>query len=280
MGPFDAVCHAFATVATGGFGTRSDSLASYSPAIQWVSVLFMFLAGTNFVLLLSAVRGNVTAFFRNTEWRVYSLGLAGVCAVCVVVRLTHGGVTAPFGDMLRGTVFSVVSLATTTGFATVDFDTWPVPLHMLLMFAMFIGACAGSTSGANKVSRLVLWWKAAARELQRLVRPSAVFLVKVERRSVADRVVLASLAFLTFYLLFWLLGGIALVATGLGPETAFSAVVTCLSGVGPGFDAVGPTHNFAALAPTAKYVLMACMLLGRLEFFSLLVLLSPMAWRR
>jgi trk system potassium uptake protein TrkH len=278
MEPFDAICHGFATVSTGGFGTRSDSLASYSATIQWITILFMFLGGMNFVLLLSVVRGRLDHVLRNTEWRTYTVLVLGAAATCAIVRA--GEARDGLEPLLRDSMFAVVTLCSTTGFSTVDYDRWPPLLHVLLTFLMFTGACAGSTCGSSKLSRLVLWWKAGLREVRRLLRPSAVFVVKVEERRVPDAVVLKSLAYLVIYLAVWFGSTLGLMLTGLGAETSFSAVLACLGGVGPGFDAVGPTHNYALLTDGAKWLLTACMLLGRLEFFSVLVLLSRNAWRR
>jgi trk system potassium uptake protein TrkH len=280
MEPFDAVCHAIAAVATGGFGTRADSLASYPARVQWVAIGGMLLGGTNYVLLLSAVRGRARPLLRSTEWRVW-IGILGmVTAVSLVVRHAAEGAPAGWETLVRGTLFSVVSLGSTTGFATDDYNSWPPVLHVLLMFAMFIGACSGSTSGACKAGRLVLWWKAALRELHRLLRPTAVLVVKVEDRAIPDGVVFRSLAFLVVYACTWVVLAGALTIIGLGAETAVSAVLTCLSAVGPGFDAVGPTQNFAFMPDSGKWTLILAMLLGRLEFLSVLVLLSPLAWRR
>jgi trk system potassium uptake protein TrkH len=280
MGPFDAVCHAFATVATGGFGTRADSLASFPVAVQWVAIAGMALSGMNYVLLLAAVRGRPGALFRSTEWRVWSGILVCVTAACLVVRTASEGMASGWEPLVRDTLFSVVSVASTTGFATVDFDAWPPVLHVLLLFAMFVGACTGSTSGACKSSRLVLWWKAAVRELRRLLRPTSVLVVKVEGRAIPDRVVFRSLVFLVLYVSMWVVLSGVLMLDGLGAETSISAVVSCASTVGPGFDAVGPTRNYALLTDLGKWTLVVAMLLGRLELLSLLVLLSPGAWRR
>lgn len=280
MSPFDAVNHAFTTQATGGFSTQADSFSSYSATTQWVAVLFMFLAGTNFVLLLSVLSGRARTLLRNTEWRVYCGIILVVSVIAVVTRYQAEGAPDGFESLVRGSVFSVVSIITTTGFGTEDFSLWPPVMHLLLMFVMFCGACAGSTGGGSKVIRLVLWWKAAGRELRRLLRPTGVFVVKVQDRAIPDGIVLKSLAFLLVMLTSWLAVSLYLASTGLSAETSISAAIACLSCVGPGFDAVGPTQNFAAMTDGAKWVLTAAMLLGRLEFFSLLVLLSPMAWRR
>jgi len=280
MSPFDAVNHAFTTLATGGFATKADSFASYSPAIQWVTVLFMFLAGTNFVLLLSVLSGRGRTLFRNTEWRVYCGIILVVSAIAVITRYQAEGAPDGFESLVRGAVFSIVSIITTTGFGTEDFNLWPPAMHVLLLFLMFCGACGGSTGGGAKVSRLVLWWKAIGRELRRLLRPTGVFVVKIQNRTISDGIVLKSLAFLLIILTSWLGVSLYLASTGQSAETAISAAIACLSCVGPGFDAVGPTQNFASMTDGAKWVLTMAMLIGRLEFFSLLVLLTPMAWRR
>ncbi|MHC5209218.1 MAG: TrkH family potassium uptake protein [Planctomycetota bacterium] len=280
MAPFDAVCHGFATVGTGGFSTQSDSFAGYSPAIQWVSIVFMYLAGTNFVLLLSVVRGRPATLWRNTEWRTYTAILILVAAFCAVVRQGSEGMESGLEPLVRSSLFSVVSLATTTGFGTVDFDRWPAVLHFALLFVMLCGACAGSTGGGSKMTRLVLWWKAAGRELRRLLQPTGVFVVKVQQRTIAEGVVLKSLGFLALMLVAWVLCSVVLMVSGLGPEAAISAALASLSCVGPGFDAVGPTQNYGFVTDVGKWTLIFAMLLGRLELLSLLVLLSPGSWRR
>ncbi len=280
LAPFDAVCHAFATVGTGGFGTRADSFAGFSPATQWAAVVLMILSGTSFVLLLGLLRGRGRDLLRDVEWRTYVAILAGATALTVLVRLGDEGLPADWEALLRDSTFSVVSIGSTTGFATADFDRWAPALHVLFLGLMFCGACTGSTSGSHKVARIVLYAKAAAREVRRMLRPSAVLAVSVGGRAVPDVVVQRSLIFLALYLVAWCAGALALMGAGLGAESSFSAVLTCLAGVGPGFDAVGPVHNYSALPDLAKWTLSAAMLLGRLEFFALLVLLSPHAWRR
>ncbi len=277
---FDAICHSFATVATGGFGTQPDSLASYSPAIQWVVTVFMVLAGLNYVLLFSALLGRPGALWRSTEARLWlTILLVSTVIGCAVLRARDG---APDGlePLVRGVAFTVASVSSTTGFATVDFGQWPVSLHVVLLLLMVGGACAGSTSGSAKIARHLMWAKAAARELKRLLRPTAVFVVKVEGRQVPEQVVTRSVSFLLFYLGTACLGTLLLTLLDMGGTESFSSMITCLSGVGPGLGAVGPTSNFAAVPEAGKVLLMVAMLLGRLEFFAIFVLLSPLAWRR
>ena len=277
MGWFDAVCHSFATVATGGFGTRADSLRSFPAAVQWAAIVLMVLAGLNHALLLMAARGRPLALLRNAESRTWIVVLT-VATLLGVWVLRQTGVT--HDSEVRDVAFTVVSISSTTGFATADYDIWPTSLHVVILLLMFGGACGGSTSGSAKMFRHITWAKAAWRELKRLLRPTGVFVVKVEGRTIAETVVTRSVAYLVFYLGAACLGTLLLVLFGLGGAESVSGVVTCLSGVGPGLGSVGPSHNFAAVPDAGKLLLMVAMLLGRLEFFAVLVLFSPLAWRR
>ncbi len=281
MTPFDSICHTFATVATGGFGTRADSLASFSPAIQWIVTGFMFLAGLNFVMLLSAARGRPLVALRNTEVRVYmALILLATTIFAVVLFVTRGLPDGGVEELVRDTTFTTVSLATSTGFVTADFEVWPPLLHLVILSLMFVGACAGSTGGGSKVIRFIVAGKAGVREVRRLLRPSAVFVVKVGGRPVSEDVVQKTIGYYVIYMGSLVIGTAILMALSLSMGTSFSAVLSCLSNIGPGLDAVGPTHNFAAIPDLGKLLLMFCMLLGRLEFYSVLVLFLPLAWRR
>lgn len=278
MSWFDALCHSFATVATGGFGTRADSLASFPPAVQWVTVVFMVLSGLNLVLLLAAVRGHPGELFRSTEVRVWLwiLALSTGLSVAVLARQA-GGIDE---QIVREAAFTVVSVCSTTGFVTADFALWPVALHVLLLLLMVSGACTGSTSGSAKVFRHVMWAKASWRELQRLLRPNGVFVVKVDGREVPDRIVHRSVSFLLFYLTFACAGALVLALLGMDGAASIGSVITCLANTGPGLGSTGPTSNFAAVPDLGKALLIACMMLGRLEFYAVLVLLSPLAWKR
>ncbi|MDG2148332.1 MAG: TrkH family potassium uptake protein [Planctomycetota bacterium] len=280
MSWFDAVCHSFSTVATGGFGTRPDSLESFSPTIQWVVTVFMFLAGLNYVLLFRAVLGRPLALLKSTEARTWvGVLVTGMALGCVVL---HSLNSAPEGlePLFRSVAFTVVSISSTTGFSTTDFNFWPASLQVMLLLLMVGGACAGSTSGSAKMSRHLMWAKSAVRELKRLLRPTAIFVVKVEGRVVSDGIVQKSVAFLLFYIGAVCLGTLLLTLLGVAGEESLTSMISCLSGVGPGLGTVGPTGNYAAVPDGGKLVLMAVMLLGRLEFFAVLVLFSPLAWRR
>ncbi|RKY20425.1 MAG: TrkH family potassium uptake protein [Planctomycetota bacterium] len=280
MTPLDAVCHTFATVATGGFGTRADSLASFGPAVQWIVIVFMFLAGVNFVILLQAVRGRIDRVVRNAELRVYVLIIAGVTLAFMVGLLARGEGLTGLEPLLRDCLFTTVTLLTSTGFVTADYELWPAGLHVLVLLVMFCGACAGSTGGGAKVVRLIVAIKAGMREVRRLLRPRAVFVVKVGQRTLTEELVVKTTGFFVLYLMSLFAGMLLLLLLGNSVATSFSAVLSCLSNIGPGLDAVGPTSNFAALGDLTKLVLMGCMLLGRLEFYCVIVLLVPLAWRR
>ncbi|MGQ0551662.1 MAG: TrkH family potassium uptake protein [Planctomycetota bacterium] len=280
MTPFDALCHGFALVGTGGYSTRADSFNSYSPAIQWTASVLMLVASTNFLLLLALVRGRGRTLLNNAEWRVYVAWVFGAMALALAVRLASEGVPSDVEAFARGTVFSVVSVASTTGFSTVDFNAWAPPLHLLLIALMLVGGCSGSTAGGFKPSRLVLWFKACGQLQRQLLRPSSVVVAKSEGRTIERTVIFKSFAFLGVALAVFVILSVALVGLGLSEEAAFSATASCLGGVGPGLDAVGPTLTYAPLPDAAKLLLCLAMLLGRLEYFALLVLLLPQAWRR
>lgn len=281
MSPLDSVCHSFATVATGGFGTRVDSLTSFSPTIQWIVTLYMFLAGMNFVLLLQVARGRIGRAARNTELRTYCAIVVVVSLICAAAIYRRDGL--PAGDLeslVRDATFTTVSLLTSTGFVTADYQLWPVGLHGLLLLVMLCGACAGSTGGGAKVIRFLVVAKAGFREVRRLLRPKAVFVVKVGQRALTDQLVFKTVGFFVLYMMVLLVISLMLLALGSSGPTSLSAVISCLSNIGPGLDAVGPTSNYGAFDPLSKLLLMFCMLLGRLEFYCVLVLFMPLAWRR
>jgi trk system potassium uptake protein TrkH len=280
MGAFDALCHAFATVATGGFGTRADSMASFGPVVQWVAVVFMLLAGLNYILLYRAMLGRPADLLRSTEARVFLLILVVASALCFSVLYQDSDGSLAVEPALRGAVFSVVSICSTTGFSSVDFGVWPASLQVVILALMLSGACAGSTSGAAKVSRHLIWGKAAWREVRRLLRPTGVFTVRIEGRQIAEPVVNRSVAYFVFYVGAACFGTLLLALLGVGGLESVSSIITCLSGVGPGLGSLGPTHNYADVPATGKTLLMGAMLLGRLEFFAVFALLSPLAWRR
>jgi len=278
MGWFDALCHAFSTVAIGGFSTHDMSIAWFdSPTIDLIAVLFMFLAGINFSLHFFAWRYvSVKHYFQDPECRAYAFILVVLSAVVVVSLFYYRGFENPGTTAING-LFQAVSIATTTGFTTENFAVWPAALPALLIFASFIGGSAGSTAGGIKVIRWLLVYKQGVREIVRLVHPSAEIPVKLGNKAVPFRVVDAVWGFFSVYIIVFGAMLLAMMSTGLDQVTAFSAVAATLNNLGPGLGEVA--NGFMNVSDTAKWIAVAGMLLGRLEIFTLLVLITPTFWR-
>lgn len=287
MGLFDALCHTFATLATGGFSTQNASIAAYpSPSIQWVIVLFMALAGMNFLLHFQALRGkSLRGYLRDPEWRVYA-GLITLSSLCMAVPLMRAG--AGLEPALRDATFSVVSIVTTTGFCTADFDQWGNAARLAMVLLMFFGGCAGSTGGGLKQVRIMVVAKIFLRELRRLTRPSAIFSIKLDQKAVPEDTVAAILALFCLYVMLFVVGALGMAAVLDMPgasasyqlETAVTASAACIGNIGPGLAGVGATQNYQFIPLAGKWLLVFLMLLGRLEVYSVMVLLLPDTWRR
>lgn len=275
---FDAICHSFTTVAIGGFSTHDSSMAYFnSDIINMIAVLFMFVAGINFALHFTAwQRRSFIQYLRDPETRFYT-GILGLVAGFTILVL-YFTATYDAKDAIVHGLFQTVSVATTTGYATADFDSWPLALPYLLIYSSIIGACAGSTGGGMKVIRILLIIKQGFREVKRLIHPNAIISVKLGRDLVPDRIIESVWGFFAVYVLVYLALLIVLLAMDIDVVTAFSAVGACLNNLGPGLE--GVAANYGDLADPAKWVLCLAMLLGRLEIFTLLVLLMPMFWRR
>ena len=278
MDLFDAISHSFSTVAIGGFSTHDLSLGYFNnPLIEAIAVVFMFLAGINFSLHFLAWRHrNAKPYIFDSEFKLYTAVTVGVCLVCGFGL----GLTLYQGDWLhafRLGVFQAVSIGTTTGFTTAEFQSWPGFLPVLLIFASFVGACAGSTGGGIKVIRILLLYKQGRREIQRLIHPNAIITIKMGGRPVNSRVVDAVWGFFVTYIAVFAALLLSVMATGLDQVTAFSAVAACLNNLGPGLGDV--SAHYGGLSSTAKTILAFAMVLGRLEIFTLLVLLTPAFWR-
>ena len=278
MAPFDAICHAFSTVAIGGFSTHDLSIGHFnSAAIDMVAILFMFLAGINFSLHFFAWRNvSIAHYRRDPEFRAYTFVLLMVSAV-VIISLSAIGTYNDWNDTFINGLFQSVSIATTTGFTTANYAAWPGALPVLLIFASFVGGCAGSTGGGIKVIRWLLIAKQGAREIVRLVHPSAEIPVKLGTSAVPFKVVDAVWGFFSVYIVVFGIMLLAMMATGLDQVTAFSAVAATLNNLGPGLGEVAA--GFMTLTDTAKWIAVIGMLLGRLEIFTLLVLVTPTFWR-
>ena len=279
MGLFDAIAHAFSTVAIGGFSTHDLSIGYYqSPAIEIVAVIFMLLAGINFSLHFLAWRSmNPLVYLRDSELKAY-LTLLVLASAVTVLYLYFSKTFEDFADALHHGIFQAVSIGTTTGFTTAAYFYWPGFLPVMLLFTSFIGGCAGSTGGGMKVIRFLLLFKQGMREITRLVHPNAQIPVKVGNKAMPERVVEAVWGFFATYVGCFTIMMLVLLATGLDQVTAFSAVAACLNNLGPGLGEVG--LHYGDINNTAKWVLCLAMILGRLEIFTLLVLLSPAFWRR
>ncbi len=279
MTPFDAIGHSFSTVAIGGFSTHDASMGYFidQPLIEMIAIVFMLLAGTNFALHFIALRRLSAAPYRHdAEFRTYLTILATVAGITVL----YLHMTATFSDLgsaaLHG-VFQVVSIGTTTGFTTSDYASWPSFLPVMLLFVSFIGGCAGSTGGGMKVIRFLLLFKQGTREIVRLVHPNAVIPIKVGGKPMPERVIEAVWGFFATYVAIFAILLLVLMMTGLDQITAFSAVAATMNNLGPGLGEVA--LNYASISDVAKWVLIFAMLLGRLEIFTLLVLLTPAFWR-
>lgn len=272
MGALDAVNHAFATMATGGFSTRAGSVGDFSPAIQIVVTFFMVAAGVNFALHFRLLRGKPAHLLKDSEFRFY-IGVLVVATILLTGNLLAEGTVSQVGVAARHGAFQAASIVTTTGFATTDFDRWPDFSRALLFILMFVGGCAGSTGGSVKVVRILIVSKKLIVELKRIVQPHAVLPVRVGRRAIPEDVVTSVMAFFALFMTLFAFGGLLLTAFDLDLVSAYSAVAACLGNIGPGFIEVGPMQNYAGLAVPAKLILVGLMIVGRLELYTVLVTL-------
>ena len=279
MNLFDSICHTFTTMATGGFSTKNISVEHYrSPFIEYAIVFFMFVAGANFSLHYQFLKGNYRALGRDPEFRFYT-GVVLMSTLFITINLLPG----LSGDVLKSfrlALFQVVSIQTTTGYSSVDFEKWPAFSQYVLLALMFIGGCAGSTGGAIKCIRIYVLIKEAARELYRLVHPHAVAPVKLAGKVLSQDTLNGIRALFFLYIGIFLLASLAVSLLGADIITSVSAVATTLGNTGPGLGEVGPLDNFAHLPAASKWILTACMLFGRLEIYTLLVLIYPEFWRK
>ena len=275
MSTFEAVNHAMSALATGGFSTRTGSVGAFSPAIQWVTMLFMMIAGTNFTLHYAILSGKWNAWIRDAEWRWYA-AVALVISVTVFLVLGMSGE----GWVFRDAAFNVVAVLSTTGFATADFGQWP-PFCLVLLFGlMFVGAMGGSTGGGFKIARAVVVLKHAASEVRKVLHPRGVFVTKLGRAPIRSDILLNVLAFFALYVVTHGLGSLIIAASGYDLVTSASAALAAMSSIGPGLGLVGPAAHYGHMGSMPHLVLSGLMLLGRLEFYTLLVLIIPGTWDR
>ena len=278
MSLFDAICHAFSTIAIGGFSTHTASMGYFdSPVINLVCVFFLLVAGVNFALHYSAVHGrSIKTYLYDPEFKVFIVFQLVLTLICFVVLINTG--TIQDADVaLDQALFQSVSISTTAGFATTSFADWPTLLPLLLIFASFVGGCAGSTGGGMKVVRVVLLYLQGLRELHKLIHPRAIFTIKLGKKALPNRVVEAIWGFFSAYAAVFIVCMLLLLAAGMDDLTAFTAVAACLNNLGPGLG--GVAASYADIGDFSKWVLIVAMLFGRLEIFTLLVLFTPAFWR-
>lgn len=277
MSLFESTVYAFGTAGTGGFGVLADSVASYSPYIQWVITIFMLLFGVNFTVYYLVLTRRFRHAFHNAELWVY-IGIVVGAAALVTVNILP--VYDTFSDALRHAAFQVSSIITTTGYATADFNLWPQLAKTVLLLLMFIGGCAGSTAGGFKVSRVVILMRMIRREIRYMLHPRSVSTVKMDGKAIEEKTLSGVSTYFALYTICFAAVFLVLSFEPFGFETNFTATMACFNNVGPGFGAVGPAGNFAAYSTVSKYVLSAAMLLGRLEIYPLLLMFLPTTWSK
>lgn len=274
---FDSLCHAFGTAGTGGFGIKGDSIAGYSTYLQNVITVFMFLFGVNFTFYYYILIRKVRNAFGLEEVRWYFLIFAGA-VLLISLNLTAGG--ASFLPSMQTAAFQAASVMTTTGYATADFNTWPLFSRIILILLMFIGACAGSTGGGIKVSRMMLYVKQARKELMQQIHPRQICIIKMDKKEVEHTTVRSCNVFLMAYFLVFAVSLLLISLDNFDFTTSFTAVVATLNNIGPGLNMVGPVGNFSEFSNLSKYVLMFDMLAGRLEILPMLLLFHPATWKK
>lgn len=279
MGIYDSVCHALTTLPTGGFSTKNASVAHYqSMYFDTVIIVFMLLAGINFSLHYQMLKGETLAFWRDPECRFF-LGAILIMTAFVAFDI-FGTVCESVGESVMHAAFQIASIITTTGFATADYEQWPGMSQAIILVCMFIGGSAGSTGGGMKCLRIMLCLKYCYKELFSLIHPRSVSHVKIGGKSVPEDVMRSILGFLALYMFLFALCSVILAGMGVDFLTAFGAVAATIGNIGPGFGMVGPVENFAMIPAAGKWLLVWCMLLGRLEIYTMIILVVPEFWRK
>ena len=275
---FEAVTLSFGTAGTGGFSVKNDSIMSYSPYLQWIITIFMILFGVNFGVYYLLLMHSFRRAVKNEELRFYLkiIVIATIIITVCILPILNGSVS----DSLRHAAFQVASIITTTGYSTIDYQVWPQLCHVLLLMLMIVGACAGSTGGGTKCSRIIILFRSLRVETERLLHPSMVRPVKMDGKPIPDSTVRGVYAYFGVYSMIALFTTLLLSLDGFSFKTSVSAMLACLNNIGPGFDTVGPTGNFSAFSTGNKLLLAANMLIGRLEIFPILLLFAPGVWTR
>lgn len=275
---YDAVCTAFTTTSTGGFGIKNTSLGGYSPAIQYIVTIFLYLSGLNYNFFFFLWIRRVKEAFSIQEIRLYSGIFFGSIAIIAWDIIRNSGYAIEAG--IRHAAFQVGSIMTTAGFSSADFDTWPSLSKSVLVLLMFVGGCAGSTCGGIKVSRILIYLKTVKKEIAQLCHPRNVKIIKIDGKPLAHNVLRSANIFFIVYILIFVISTLLISVDEFDPVTNFTAVASAIGNIGPGLSLVGPVRNFDLFSSFSKYVLMFDMLAGRLELFPMLVLLSPSTWKK
>lgn len=272
---FESLIHTFGTAGTGGFSNRADSIASFSPYVQWVITVFMLMFGINFNLYYLLLVKKFKSVLRSEEmWVYFGIFAFSTAAICINIMPLYGS----FSEALRLSAFQVSSIVTTTGYATADFNMWPGLSKSILLLLMYIGSCAGSTAGGFKISRVILLFKQIKRELQKMLHPRSVSAVRLDGKKVDNETVSSVSSYLAIYVLFCCLFFFILGFDKTDIETNISAVAACFNNIGPALGAAGPSSNYAMFSDVSKIVLSLAMLLGRLEIYPIILTLSPSTW--
>lgn len=274
---FESVVHSFGSAGTGGFGVKADSIAGYSPYLQWVITVFMFLFGVNFNLYYLILLHKFKSVLKSQElWCYVGIACAAAASIAINIRSMYGSAA----EAIRASAFQVSSIMTTTGYATTDFDLWPAFSKTVLLLLMCIGACAGSTGGGLKVSRVVLLYKMIKKELRHMLHPRSVSVVKFEEKTVSKSILTNVSIYFAVYMVIMTLTFLLLSFDGYSVETNLSASIACFNNIGPGLAEVGPAASYAAYSPFSKIILSLAMLFGRLEIFPMLFLFSKSSWSK
>lgn len=280
MNLYDAACHAFTTMATGGFSTRNESIAFYQSAyIDFIITIFMLLAGVNFSLHFFALRGKVSRFSQSSEFRFYC-SVVVLSGVAVTASLLLSGAYTSVSEAFRFAMFQVASIMTTTGYATADYEVWPVFSQMILISLMFFGGMVGSTGGGMKQVRIMLTFKQAYREIYYLIHPHAMTTLKLDGRSLPKETIGGIWGYLFLFIVIFLSAALMLSVMGVDMTTSVTTVISAMANVGPALGKAGPTENYSTIPGLGKWVLIICMLMGRLEIYTVIILFVPQFWRK
>ena len=278
MGVFDAICHSFTTMPTGGYSTKNASIGYYdSMAIQYIIIFFMFLAGINFTLHFHAIMGNMKSYFRDKEFLTY-FGIIIVVAFLIFSSISAGG-NEWTEKHFRDSLFQTVAILTGTGYSTADYELWTYFAQFMILFMMFVGGMGGSTTGGMKIVRIMLLFKYAAKETRRMLHLKAIIPIRIGSRYISEDVIRNTLGFFLFYISFFIFTTMVLTAMNIDLESAIGASASAIGNIGPSLGAFGPTDNYALLPTFGKWLLSFCMLLGRLEIFTVMVLFSRTFWK-